>query len=111
MERFERNKDFLNSLIKGTKIKKINIVMNASEDELRSVIEVALNVRSLPSSTKENKLLSPTIKYLRLFRKTRWTVGLAKKLIIRNLDSLKIWLKFVLAKVIELSVCGLLNNG
>jgi hypothetical protein len=112
MERFEENKEFLNSLIYGPKGLRIRTIKSATTEELQSLVEVCINIRSFPTSRKENKELKPTFNYLRtILKRKTYDVDRVKDYFIKNLEYLSLWIKFVLAKVVELSICGLLNNG
>jgi hypothetical protein len=112
MERFEANKEFLNSLIIGPKGLRIRTLKSATTEELRSLVEVCINIKSFPINRKESKELKPTFKYLRgILRRRTYDMDRVKDYFINQLDNLSIWIKFVLTKIVKLSICGLLNNG
>jgi len=101
MERIEKNRTFIQSLVHtGPKKRKKNL-KQATDDEIKSLVEILYNLRELPLTKNETKTLKPYSKQFKKFFKARWGIEKFKKYFIDHNQILPLVISIVLCKLFD----------
>jgi uncharacterized membrane protein YheB (UPF0754 family) len=110
MARIEQNEHFLENLINSSAKKRVKLITDASEEEIKVLFEILINSKTLPYTNKEDKIVKKH-KILNSFLGKHWEIKSLRKFFIKNFTSCVSLFILVLNKILEGSVCGVLNNG
>lgn len=113
MERFERNKTFLDKIVESKSRQRNQLLSKATEDQLTSILEVCINIHTFSITKADLKKVKPCkVLITKLKRRKSWTKTSMKKLLIQYSKYLPSLISIVVSKVVEGTFCGmLLNDG
>jgi uncharacterized protein (UPF0276 family) len=110
MARVEKHRNFLSNFIVFTSKSQQKQLISASEEEIKTFFEILYNINSFPFTTKETKSLRKYTGQLKKFLKRKWSV---KKLRVYFIKHNKLFSQItcvVLSKIVDETICTLLND-
>lgn len=105
MARFEQNRVFLENFCNRQDRKIKQLLQNASEEEVKTVSELFINIDSFVVTRQEKSRLKKFKKIICSFLKKRWTVVQLKKFFIKHSRLVSIVVVTFLAKFVEGIIC------
>ena len=104
MEKVKLNVVFLSKLVHESRNKCKDILKNATDEEIITLIELILNFENFG----EHECAKNIKKHLTILRKIQWNLRTARVVFIKNLNHLKPLLSVVIIFLIESEVCEII---
>jgi len=111
MDRIEKARFFLQSLINCTERKRKKLIREASTEEIKTLVELIYNLRELPLSKDEQALISPHKKTLQQVLRKKWNVDELRTFFVKKHSVLPILVTTVLCKLFDLFFCNLVSEN
>jgi uncharacterized membrane protein YheB (UPF0754 family) len=111
MSRVSENEKFLEDLVNSVNRTRIKIITQASDEQIKTIFEIFLNSQSLPYTTKEERIFKKHKNTIKSFLNKQWTIKTLRKYFVKNAAVCASITTLVANKIIDGSVCGILNNG
>jgi len=106
MARFDVNRTFLESFCSRQDRQVKVIVKNCSEEQLKTIAELFLNLDSFVQTKQEKKQFKKSSKTLSSFFKKKWSIKLLRKFFVKNSKLVSFLVITFLAKLIEGIICS-----
>lgn len=112
MERVEENKVFLEAIMSANITGRKALLKNTSDENLKTLVELCININSFPytkTEQKDLKKVKPLL--LALIKSKKIKLELVRKLFVKYNSVLPLIISTVLTKITEGAFCKFLNEG
>lgn len=110
-QRFEENRDFLEKISKVSQRKIKVILKSCSEEEVKTIVELFINIDCFVQTNKEQKPFKRFRKIISKLLNKKWTRVTVRKFLVKHSKLVSILVASFLAKLIEGLICSALNDG
>jgi hypothetical protein len=112
MERVDENRDFLEQVMRLKTTARKNLIKKCSDENLKTLIEICLNLNSFPYNNHEIKDLKQAKSLLnQLIKKRKASLTSFRNLLITKHSVLPIIVSTILSKISEGAFCKLFNEN
>jgi hypothetical protein len=112
MDRLEENRVFLEQLLHAATLVRKSLIKHCTDEQLKTIIEVVINLNSFPYRKTEIKELNKVKPLLNtLFKRRKASVKVFRSLILKYHNLLSIIISTILSKISEGSFCKFLSES